>query len=163
MPSQPEALADMLSNPSLQCCERTPRLRQSVISPPASHVAVPVVTQLRTGATAPTVPFLPHLRFESFQALRCYPDPLLTIQAKPQKLAFPDPPCPAFGGVHLQSQMFLDPVPYRGQRALRRGLTAYVDIAVIRVPAIAMPPPKEAFDVLLNRGGTGDLSLLYTS
>src|SRR5208282_566748 len=136
-----EALADMPSNPSLQSHEWLPRFRQSVISPPASHVAVPVVAQLRTRAPPPTVPLLADFRFESFQALRCYADPLLPVQAKTQKLAFPDPPCPTLGGIHLQSQMFLDPALYRGQRAFRRRLTADVNIAVIRVPAIAMPPP----------------------
>src|ERR1035438_10532540 len=103
----------MPSNPSLQLQERLPRLRQSVISPPASHVPVPVVAQLPTRAPPPTVPFLAHLRFESFQALRCYSNPLLAVQSKPQELAFPDPPGPALGGVHLQSQMFLDPALYR--------------------------------------------------
>src|ERR1022692_1538076 len=107
----------MPSNPSLQLQERLPRLRQSVISPPASHVPVPVVAQLPTRAPPPTVPFLAHLptrappptvpflahlRFESFQALRCYSNPLLAVQSKPQELAFPDPPGPALGGVHLQ-------------------------------------------------------------
>jgi hypothetical protein len=36
--------------------------------------------------------------------------------------------------------MLLDPALYRGQRSLCRRLTAYVDIAVIRIPAVSMPP-----------------------
>src|ERR1700691_482056 len=131
----------MPSNPSLQYHQGPPRLRQPVISPPAAHIAVPVVAQLRTRATAPTVPFLADFRFESRQALRCYPDPLLAVQSKPQELAFPDAPCSGLGGVHLQSQMRLDPGLSRGQRAFRRGLTADVHVAVVRIPAVAMPPP----------------------
>jgi hypothetical protein len=37
--------------------------------------------------------------------------------------------------------MLLDPALYRGQRAFRGGLTAYVDVAVIRIAAIAVLPP----------------------
>src|ERR1019366_3897684 len=112
---------------------------QLEVSPPASYVSVPVVPQLRTRATAATVPFLSNFRFESLQALRRYSDPLLAIQSKAQELAFPNPPCPALGGIHLQSQMLLDPALYRGQCPLRRRLTAYVDVAVIRIPAETVP------------------------
>ena len=111
------------------------------VSPPASHVSVPVVPQLRTRATAATVPLLSNSRLESLQTLRCYSDPLPAIQSKAQELAFPDPPCPALGGIHLQSQVLLDPCLYRRQRAFRCGLTAYVDSAVIRIPAVAVLPP----------------------
>ena len=141
VPSQPVAFSDVPADPALQFENGSSRLGQSEVSPPASDVEVPVVPQLRTRATAPTVPQLPNLRFESLHALRCYSDPLLAIQSKPQELAFPDPPCPALSGVHLQSQMLLDPFLYRGQRTFRRSLTAYVDIAVIRLPAVAMLPP----------------------
>jgi len=100
-----------------------------------------VVAQLVTGLTLVAAPHLPHSRFESLDTLRRYSDPPFPIQSKAQELAFPNPPRSALGGIHLQSQMLLNPGLYRGQRAFRRRLTAYVDIAVIGVPAIAVPPP----------------------
>ncbi len=83
---------------------------------------VPFVSQLVTGQTLAASPHLPHLRFESLHALRRDSDPPFPIQSKAQELAFPDPPCPALGGIHLQSQMLLDPVP-------------------VSTPASAPPPP----------------------
>ena len=59
-------------------------------------------------ATSSAVPHLAYLLLESLQTLRCYADPLLAIQSKTQELAFPDPPCPALGDVHLQSQKLLN-------------------------------------------------------
>src|SRR5271157_1189569 len=139
MPSQPEAFPDMPADPTLQVAESAPRFGQSVVPPPAPHVSAPLVAQLITGATSSSVPHLSHLGLESLQTLRCYPDPLPAIQPKAQELSFPNPPCPALGGVHLQTQMFLDPGPYRSQRSFRRRWTAYVDVAVIRIAAEAVP------------------------
>src|ERR1017187_10164009 len=131
----------MPSNPLLQPEDRLTHFGQLEILPPAAHVPAPVVSQLVAGPTLVAAPHLPYLRFESFQTLRRYSNPPFPIQSKAQELAFPDPPRTALGGVHLQSQMLLDPSLYRGQRAFRSRLTAYVDIAVIGIPAIAMPPP----------------------
>ena len=139
MPSQPEAFPDMSADPTLQVAESAPRFGQLVVPPPAPHVSAPLVAQLVTGATSSSVPHLSHLGLESRQTLRCYPDPLPAIQSKAQELAFPDPPRPALGGIHLQSQMLLDPVLYRTQRPLRRRLTAYVDVAVIGIAAETVP------------------------
>ena len=116
VPSQPEALSNVPSDPTLQFQEWPPHLSQLEVRPPASDVPVPVVPQLRTRAAASTVPLLAYLRFESLQTLRCYSNPLLAIQSKPQELTFPDPPCSALNGVHLQSQILLDPPLYRAQR-----------------------------------------------
>src|ERR1017187_6147854 len=140
VPSQPEAFPDMPADPSLNVAQRMPRLGQSEVPPPAAYVSPPVVSQLFTATTLVAAPHLPHLRFESLQALRRYSDPLLAIQSKTQELAFPNPPRSALGGIHLQSQMLLDPALYRGQRPLRRRLTAYVDIAVSR-PGESHPEP----------------------
>jgi hypothetical protein len=85
---------------------------------------------------------------ESLDTFRRYSDPPFPVQSKAQKLAFPYPPRSALGGIHLQSQMLLDPALYRSQRPFRRRLTAYLDIAVIRVPAETMPPP---FQFLIER------------
>ena len=83
-------------------------------------------------------PFRPcHLNQKQFRMCRR----LLRSSRNPRKLAFPGPPRSALCGVHLQSQMLLDPALYRGQRAFCGGLTAYVGIAVIRIPAVAMLPP----------------------
>ena len=139
VPSQPEAFPDMPADPSLNVAERLPCLGQSEVPPPAAYISPPAVSQLFTATTLVAAPHLPHLRFECLQALRRYSDPLLAIQSKAQKLAFPNPPRSALGGIHLQSQMLLDPALYRGQRPLRRRLTAYVDIAVIRIPAETVP------------------------
>src|SRR5271165_3105540 len=133
MPAQPETLPDMSSNPTLSPENSRAVLGQSEITPPASNIGLPQIAQFLTGTTLVPAPLLPNLRLESFHTFRRYSDPQLAVQSKPQELAFPDPPCSAFGGIHLQSQMLLDPVPYRGQRAFRRRLTAYVDIAVIGI------------------------------
>src|SRR6185295_9295997 len=128
-------------SPRLQVADGSPCFDQSVVPPPAPHVPAPLIAQLIARATSSAVPHLPYLLLESLHTLRCYSDPLLAIQSKPQELAFPDPPCSALGGIHLQSQMLLNPSLYRGQRAFRCGLTAYVDIAVIRISAVAVLPP----------------------
>src|SRR2546425_400923 len=99
----------MPANPSLQFVKGPTRFRQLEVPPPTSHVPAPVVAQLVTGATPATVPHLPNLRFESLQAFRRYPDPLLAIQAEAQELPFPRSPRSAFRGVHLQTQMLLNP------------------------------------------------------
>src|SRR6202040_1030643 len=131
----------MSPDPFLQFVDGLPRLRQSEVPPPALHLAVPFLPQLPTRATAATIPHLTNLRLESLHTLWCDTDPLLAVQSKAQELTLPHSPCSAFGGIHLQSQMLLDPGLYRGRRAFRCGLTAYVDIAVIRIAAIAMLPP----------------------
>jgi hypothetical protein len=133
----------MPADPFLQFADGFPRLSQSEVAPPASDVAVPLVTQLITRTTAASIPHLANLCLESLQAFRCYPDPLPAIQSEAQKLAFPDPPGSALGGIHLQSQVFLDPTLDGHQRPLRRRLTAYVDIAVIRISAEAVPAPLQ--------------------
>src|SRR5687767_11465894 len=130
----------MPANPSLQVQEGLSRLGQSEVPPPASYVPAPLVAQLVAGATSSAIPHLPYLRFESLQALRCYPDPLCAIQSKAQELAVPNPPRSALGGIHLQSQLLLDPALYRRQRPFRRRLTAYVDVAVSR-PGESHPEP----------------------
>ena len=104
------------------------------------HTAPAIAQLLITPLVA--APHLTNLRLESLQAPRRYADPLLSVQPKAQKLAFPNPPRSALGGIHLQAQMLLDPLLYPSQRPLRR-LTAHVDIAVIRVRAIAMLPPLQ--------------------
>src|SRR5437867_8637815 len=101
MPSQPEALSNVSAYPSLQVADRRPCFSQSVVSPPASHVSVPVITQLVAGATSPRIPDLTNPSFESFHTLWCYSDPLPAVQSKAQELTFPDPPRPALGGIHL--------------------------------------------------------------
>jgi hypothetical protein len=63
----------------------------------------------------------------------------LAAQSKAQELAFPDPPYSAFGGVHRQPQMLLNPVLNRGQRPLRRRLTADVNVAIIGIAADECP------------------------
>src|SRR5919108_1668893 len=141
MPPQPEAFPDMSANPSLQPEDWLAIFGEAVVPPPATHVAQPVVSQLVTGSTLTTSPFLPHLRFELLQALRCRFDLSFAVQSKPQELALPGPPNSAFGSIHLQSQMLLDPSLYRLHHPLPRRLTAYVDIAVIRVPADLVPSP----------------------
>src|SRR5882724_7774022 len=145
VPPQPETFSDMPSNPALQPEDRLPYFGQPEIIPPAAYVAAPGVSQLVTGSTLVPPPHLPHLCFESRDTLRRYSDPPLAIQSKAQEPAFPNPPRPAFRGVHLQSQMLLNPVLYRAKRAFRRLLTAYVDVAVVGVPAIAMPSPVQFF------------------
>ncbi len=39
--------------------------------------------------------------------------------------------------------MLLNPTLKRSQRSLRRRLTAYVDVAVVGIPAVAMPSPLQ--------------------
>src|ERR1700722_15809793 len=92
-----------------------------------------------TGSALAASPQLSHLRFESFDALRRYSDLQFAVQPKAQELSFPDPPRPAFGFVHLQSQMLLNPVLNRGRRRFRRRFAAHVYIAVVRVPAVRVP------------------------
>src|ERR1017187_7598892 len=96
----------MPSNPSLQLQERLPRLRQSVISPPASHVPVPVVAQLPTRAPPPTVPFLAHLRFESFQALRCIPIRFWRSSRNPRNLRSQTLPVPLLAAFTFSRRCF---------------------------------------------------------
>ena len=139
VPSQPEAFPDVPANPSLQPEDGLPVLGQAEVSPPASDVSAPGVPQLVAGSALAAPPHLPHLRFESLHALRGRFDLPFAVQSKAQELAFPNPPFPALGSVDLQSQMLLDPVPDRGHRPLRRRRTAYVDVAVIGVPAERCP------------------------
>src|SRR5687768_4888392 len=120
MPPRPEAFSDVPSNPSLQSEDRLAHFGQPEVSPPASHVSAPDISQLVAGSALVASPHLPHLRFESFDTFRRYSDPPLSIQSKAQELAFPNPPRPALGGVHLQSQMLLDPALDGCQRPLRR-------------------------------------------
>src|ERR1700731_1883963 len=143
MPPYPEALPNVPSNPTLQPEDRLPHFGQSEVSPPASCIRSPAVAQFFTGATLVAPPHLPYSRFESLHALRRYSDPPIPVQSKAQKLAFPDPPRSALSGIHLQPQMPLDPFLYRSQRPFRRCLTAYVDIAVIRIPAESVPSPLQ--------------------
>src|ERR1035437_4408160 len=104
------------------------------------YIAFPVVSQLGAGSTLIRPPHLSHLRFESFDTLRCYSHPPFPIQSKAEELTFLNPPCTALGGIHLQSQMLLNPFLYRRQRSFRRSLTVDVNITVIRIPAVGMPP-----------------------
>ena len=60
----------------------------------------------------------------------------------PKKLRFlmtANTPDPALGTVHLQSQLLLDPPLNRPHPPLGRRLTAYVNVAVIRIPAEGVP------------------------
>ncbi len=139
MPPDPKALPDMPPNPSLQPENGLLHVGQAEVSPPAPHVPAPGVSQLCAGSTLMPPPHLSYLRFESFDTFRRYSDPPFPIQSKAQELAFPNPPRPALGGIHLQSQMLLDPALYRIQRPLRRRLTAYVDVAVIGIAAETVP------------------------
>ena len=118
MPSNPEAFSNMPSNPSLQPEDRSAHFGQPEVSPPASHIGRPRVAQLLAGSTLVASPHLPHLCFESLDTLRRYSDPPFPIQSKAQELAFPDPPRSALGGIHLQSQMLLDPALYRSQSSV---------------------------------------------
>src|ERR1035437_2891555 len=140
MPSQPETLPDMPPDPSLQLEDRATHFGKLEVPPPALYIAFPVVSQLVAGSTLIRPPHLSHLRFESFDTLRCYSDPPFPIQSKAEELTFLNPPCTALGGIHLQSQMLLNPFLYRRLRSFRRSLTVDVNITVIRIPAVGMPP-----------------------
>src|ERR1700692_1589112 len=140
MPPQPEKLPDVPTYPAFQPENRLPVLGQLVVSPPASNKALPGVPQLLAGFALTASPQLSHFRFESFDALRCYSDLQFAVQSKAEELTFPSPPRPALGGVHLQSQMLLNPVLNRGQRPFRRCLTVDVNVTVIRISAVGMPP-----------------------
>src|SRR5512140_2008715 len=124
MPPQPEAFPDVPPDPLLQPEDRLTILGQLVVPPPASDVPLPGVPQLVAGSVLAASPHLPHLRFESFDTLRRCSDLQFAVQPKAQEPAFPDPPCPALGGIHLQPQVLLDPSLNRRQRPLRRRLTA---------------------------------------
>jgi hypothetical protein len=113
MPSQPETLPDVPSNPALQLEYRASRLSQSEVSPPALHIALPFVSQLVAASTPVRPPHFPYLRFESCNTLRRYSDPPFPIQSKAEELAFLDPPRTALGGVHLKTQMLPYPVLQR--------------------------------------------------
>ena len=139
MPPQPEAFPNMPCESIPPAGRSACDLRPVGSSPTSPAHNAPVVAQLVAGSALAASPHLPHLRFESLDTLRRYSDPPFPVQSKAQELAFPDPPCPALGGVHLQSQMLLDPALNRRQRPFRRRLTAYVDIAVIRIPAERCP------------------------
>src|SRR5260370_242253 len=132
MPSQPKALPDMPPYPALQPVDRSAILSQSVVPPPASYILPPCVPQLFAGSALAASPLLPYLRFESFQALRCRFNLPIAVQSKPQELAFPRPPYPALLGIHLYA---FRSIPVCLPHSFSRRLTAYVDIAVIRVPA----------------------------
>jgi hypothetical protein len=143
VPPNPEALPNVPSNPRLQPEDRPAHFSQSEIAPPAAYVSRPGISQLIAGSTLVAAPHLPHLPLESFDTLRRYSDPPFAIQSKAQELAFPNPPGSALGGIHLQSQMLLNPGLDRCQRPFRRRLTAYVDIAVIGISAECVPSPLQ--------------------
>src|SRR5947209_2844872 len=126
----------MPAYPALQPMHRFPVLGQLVVTPPALDKLPPRVSQLITGFALAVVPQLSHLRFESFEAFWCYSDLQFAVHSKAQELSLPPPSCSAFGFVHLQPQMLLDPVPDRSQRPFRRRMTAYVNITVIRIAAV---------------------------
>src|ERR1035441_8111471 len=106
VPSQPEAFPDMPADPSLKAEKRLRRLGQSEVPPPAAYISPPAVSQLFTATTLVAAPHLPHLRFESLQALRRYSDPLLAIQSKAQELAFPNPPCSVLAAFTFSRRCF---------------------------------------------------------
>src|SRR5271155_611612 len=145
MPPQPETLPNMPSNPALQTEDRTTCFGQSEVSPPALHIALPVISQLVAGLTAARPPHLPDLRFESFDTLRRYSDPPLAIQSKAEELTFLNPPRTALGGAHLKSQMLPDPALQREQCPFRRGLGADINFPVVRIAADRVPPPFQFF------------------
>src|SRR5581483_847094 len=135
MPPQPKAFPDMPADPSFQSEDWATILSQSVVAPPASYILPPVVSQLVAGLTLAASPFFSYFRLESLQAFRRYFDLPLAVQSESQELAFPGPSYPAFLGIHLQSQMLLDPSPDRRHHPFTRRFTAYVNVAVIRVSA----------------------------
>src|SRR5512134_2302452 len=139
MPPQPEAFPDVSPDPLLQPEDRLTILGQLVVRPPALDIPLPGVPQLVAGSALAASPHLPHFCFESLDTLQRCSDLQFAVQPKAQELAFPNPPCPALGGVHLQPQILLDPPLNRRQRPFRRRLTAYVDVAVIRIPAERVP------------------------
>ena len=116
------------SNPPAERSRAAPR--PAGIAPPADDPPPPLVSQLYAGHAAAAAPDLPYLRLESLHALRRGFHLLLAVDAKPQKLALPGPPCPALVRVHLQSQMLLHPAPDRLQHPLRRRLAAHINVAV---------------------------------
>src|ERR1022692_2426640 len=140
MPPQPEMLPYVPTYPAFQPVNRPPFLNQLEVSPPASYKALPAISQLLARDALTTLPEVPYFRFESLDTFRSYSDLQFSVQSKAQELAFPNPPRSAFGFVHLQSQMLLNPVPNRFQRPFRRRLTVDVNVTVIRVPAVGMPP-----------------------
>src|ERR1017187_7005929 len=101
VPPQPKAFPDMAAYPSLQPVDRSAGLGQSVVPPPAPYILPPSGPSLVTRQTLATPPLLPYLRFESLQTRRCRFDLHGAVQSESQKLALPDPPYPALGGIHL--------------------------------------------------------------
>jgi len=83
---KPEMLPDVPTYPAFQPVHRLPVLDQLEISPPASDEASPCVRQLVTGSALAASPQLPHFRFESFDALRCYSDLSSRFSRKPRNL-----------------------------------------------------------------------------
>src|SRR5579863_1480443 len=143
MPAQPKARPDMSTDPALQPEDRSAVFGQSVVSPPAAHILPPSVPQLVTGSALATPPQLPYRRLESLHTLRRRFDLSRAGQSKSQELPFPGPPYPALAGIHLKPQMLFDPSLYRLHHPFRRRWTAYVDIAVIGIPAEPMSAPLQ--------------------
>ena len=146
VPAQPEALPYVPPNPALQPKDRAPVLGQPVITPPADDIPPPLVASLPARHTAATAPDLSHLLLESLDTLRCRFSLPPAVDAKPQELPFPRPPRPALRLVHLQSQMFLDPVLNPRQHPLRRRLAACINVAVVGVAAGIFSPWRAKWD-----------------
>src|SRR5262249_504674 len=135
----------MSSNPAFETVYGFAVLSQPEVPPPASNILPPPVAQFPALPALVRSPHLPHPRFESFHALRRDSDLQFSVQSKAQELAFPNPPFAAFGSIHLQSQPLLNPVLYRFQRSLCRCLAAHIYVAVVGIPAEAMPSSFQFF------------------
>lgn len=107
MPALPEAASNVATYPRLGLENVRSFLGRLEVSPPASDVGAPAVTQLFTAQTLTASPHLPHFVFEPLHPLWCRTDLAVPVDQEPEELAFPKLPHPALGCVDFQAQLFL--------------------------------------------------------
>src|SRR5580704_15068363 len=137
LPLLPEAASDAPSDPRVQVFEHRRSFAEAEIGDPPRHVPSQLVYSLLH--TTPPAPQrdLSDSFFEPFQCLRRNSTlrPFLThIETEPQKLPVLRFRHRTFRLIYLEFQLLGDESLHALHYPLPRPLTAYVDIAIIRVP-----------------------------
>src|SRR5271165_3652851 len=111
----------MSAYPSLQPEDRSPFFGEPIVAPPTARSAASCPVTGRSSDSGNSA-ISPRRRLESFQARRRDLYPAFPAQSNPRKLRSHLLPNPALGGIQLQPQVLLNPVPDRFERCLRRCL-----------------------------------------
>ena len=107
MPAQPEALAYVASNPSVEVGEFPPPISQAEVVPPSPNVTLPLFPQLLAGLILSGFPAFPDALLEFVDRLGSYPNTTILVDPKSQQTALAAGSGSAFLTVDLQFQLAL--------------------------------------------------------